>query len=313
VVIDGDDDGSSSLAQELDMQVVRTGGHIGPTGARNQGAAIARGDILLFLDADVTVPADIIAKVSSLLKREPQLAAVIGSYDHDPAAQNFLSQYRNLLHHYVHQTSKEEAFTFWGACGAIRRSVFASLGGFDESYGRPSIEDIAFGYHLRRAGYRIRLEKSLQVKHLKHWAVWSMLRTDFLNRALPWSLLILREGRFPNDLNIRLSSRVSVAAAYVGLASLIIGGWWHPALCFSGVSAALFLSLNAPLYCWFRRTRGWSFTIMVLPWHLIYYLVSGLAFAAALTLHLAGAMRPEESKRWIRKHGLAGRHGESCD
>jgi GT2 family glycosyltransferase len=69
------------------------------------------------------------------------------------------------------------------------------LQGFNLSYGRPSIEDIEFGYRLRRVGYNIRLEKSLQVKHLKRWTGWSLVRTDFLNRALPWSLLILREGR----------------------------------------------------------------------------------------------------------------------
>jgi hypothetical protein len=49
---------------------------------------------------------------------------LIGSYDDAPGANNFLSQYKNLFHHYTHQTGSEEASTFWGACGAIRRDVF---------------------------------------------------------------------------------------------------------------------------------------------------------------------------------------------
>jgi hypothetical protein len=60
---------------------------------------------------------------------EPDLVALFGSYDDAPAATNFLSQYKNLLHHYMHQTAREEASTFWGACGAIRREVSLAVGG----------------------------------------------------------------------------------------------------------------------------------------------------------------------------------------
>jgi GT2 family glycosyltransferase len=142
------------------------------------------------------------------------LTALFGSYDDAPAATNFLSQYKNLFHHYVHQIANEEASTFWGACGAIRREVFLKLGGFDESYHQPCIEDIELGYRLKRAGYRIRLLKTLQVKHLKHWGVKSLLKTDFFQRALPWTELILRDRRLVNDLNLKTSSRVSVASIY---------------------------------------------------------------------------------------------------
>ena len=100
-----------------------------------------------------------------------------------------------------------EASTFWGACGAICRDVFLSLGGFDESYRQPSIEDIELGYRLKQAGYRIKLCKTLQVKHLKHWGVVSLLKADFFYRALAWTQLILRNGKLINDLNLQLSSR----------------------------------------------------------------------------------------------------------
>ena len=128
-------------------------------------------------------------------KEDPGLAAAIGSYDDAPGETNFLSQYKNLLHHYVHQTGNPEASTFWGACGAIRREVFLTMGGFNEEYSRPCIEDIELGYRLKRAGFTIRLEKELQIKHLKRWDIVSLVKTDFFSRALPWTALILEIQR----------------------------------------------------------------------------------------------------------------------
>lgn len=97
-----------------------------------------------------------------------ELAALIGSYDNQPAWSNVVSQYKNLMHHYIHQTSNLRATTFLGGLGAIRKEIFERIRGFDENrYRRPSIEDIELGYRLRRAGYQIRLEKQFQGKHLK--------------------------------------------------------------------------------------------------------------------------------------------------
>jgi hypothetical protein len=45
------------------------------------------------------------------------------------------------------------------------------------------------------------------------------LKTDFFYRALPWSELSIRSGWMPNDLNLRISQRISVALVFL-LASL---------------------------------------------------------------------------------------------
>ena len=95
----------------------------GPAAARNAGARIARGNVLMFVDADVLLPGDAVARVVAALAGPPRCDAVIGSYDDAPEAPNFLSQYKNLAHHFVHQTSHEDACTFWSACGAVRREV----------------------------------------------------------------------------------------------------------------------------------------------------------------------------------------------
>ncbi|HAJ62032.1 MAG TPA: glycosyl transferase [Cyanobacteria bacterium UBA8543] len=278
VVADGDSDGSWHVAEEFGAKVLKIPTCGGPARARNLGAGAAQGDILFFVDADVAICPDAISQVISAFKREPDLAALIGSYDDAPGESNFLSQYKNLFHHYTHQTAFEEASTFWGACGAIRREVFLSMGGLDENYRRPCIEDIELGYRLKREGYRIRLCKDLQVKHLKHWGPISLLRAEIFYRAIPWTELILRDRHFINDLNLSFSNRLSVALTF-GLIGALFAALWLPGfLAVAGVLNVFLLAINAPVYRFFLDKRGFWFTLQVIPWHWLYFFYSGLAF-----------------------------------
>ncbi len=132
------------------------------------------------------------------------------------------------MHCYVHQRAQTEASTFWSGCGAIRRDVFFEHSGFSSEYGRPAIEDIELGYRLIQAKRRIRLDRELCVKHLKRWTFWGLVKTDMLDRGIPWSELILRDRNMPNDLNLALSQRVSVALVYLLLAvALAAAIRWH--------------------------------------------------------------------------------------
>jgi glycosyltransferase involved in cell wall biosynthesis len=251
------DDGSSddtrhraqaSFGLPFSLRVVTTGGRRGPGFARNLGSKQAAGDILFFLDSDVCVTPETIARIARTFTSDPALDALIGSYDRKPTYWNFLSQYRNLMHAYVHQTGEAQASTFWSGCGAVRREVFLAHGGFDgELYKRPAIEDIELGYRMVLHGRKILLDRELQVTHLKRWSLWSIVRTDILDRGIPWTELILRKHFMPNDLNLRLSQRFSVIVAFLLVAVtallaardgasllipllaiffLMLAGWW---------------------------------------------------------------------------------------
>jgi glycosyltransferase involved in cell wall biosynthesis len=302
VVCDGDTDGSSQLAQEYGVNVLGFSSPGGPARARNFGASRANGDIVFFVDADVTLPSDAIGRVAMAFKHEPDLAALFGSYDDNPGETSFLSQYRNLLHHYVHQNGREDASTFWGACGAIRRDVFLAMGGFDETYVKPSVEDIELGYRLKRGGYSIRLCRSLQVKHWKRWELGSMLKADFFQRALPWTELILRDRNCINDLNTGMSGRASVILAFLLLSSVVFSFWQPLALALAGVMALALLILNAPLYRFFLRKRGVRFVLRIIPWHWLYFFYSGVGFSIGLVRHLFRRDRPVWSQLSAASH-----------
>jgi glycosyltransferase involved in cell wall biosynthesis len=285
VVVDGEGGGAAELAEAFGVRVIRMSAPAGPARARNLGALAARGDVLLFIDADVIIPPSAIGDVLPFFITHPRLSALIGSYDDAPAAGNFLSLYKNLFHHYVHQGAREEGYTFWGACGAIRREAFVDIGGFDEKYRRPCVEDIELGYRLKAAGHGIRMCKTLQVKHLKRWGAGSLLWTDFFYRALPWTELILRVGRLENDLNIDRASRVKVVVVY-GLMGLVGLSWWWPAsLLAAALLALILLALDWRLWRFFQKKQGTLFAVRTIPWHWFYYGYSGLAFAIGLLLY----------------------------
>jgi GT2 family glycosyltransferase len=296
VVDDGSTDDSRQVAVQYGARVLPLqGSKHGPGYTRNRGVEIAVARLILFLDADVCVHADTLEKAVQYFDAHPSVDAVIGSYDDKPAEEGFLSQYKNLFHHYIHQNAKRQASTFWGGCGAIKRAVFIEHGGFDESYGRPSIEDIELGFRLRSGGRIIHLVKEIQVTHLKRWTFRGLLRTDFLDRAIPWTLLMLRDRTLPADLNLRFSHQLSVVILYALLLisgiTLVLGphlSWLDGR---AAGTVAVFLCgmvilLNRHLYLFFAQRRSWPFAIRALPMHWFYYLYSGAAVVVAVTLHI---------------------------
>lgn len=296
MVDDGSTDGSQEVARQYRTTLLSTEARSGPARARNLGARAATGEILLFVDADVCVHTDTVERVRKAFANEAGLDALIGSYDEAPESQDFISQYKNLMHSFVHQTARQEACTFWCGCGAIRRALFLEHGGFDESYRQPAVEDIEMGYRLLGAGRKIILDRELQVKHLKRWTLWELIKTDIFQRGIPWTELILRDRRMPNDLNLQLSQRVSVILVWL-LPLLLLAALWLPghALVLAGLAIGAIFVLNRRFFRFLGEKRGWRFALAAAPLQLLYHFYSGLAFLAGCMLHWgrrAGLPRP---------------------
>jgi GT2 family glycosyltransferase len=288
VVDDGSTDDTAAMARHAGATVVRNPTPQGPAAARNLGAKAAAAPLIFFLDSDVAVHPETLGRALARFDADPGLAALFGSYDDTPAARGLVSQYRNLLHHFIHQTGPfldniRPVHTFWTGCGIIRRDLFLEFGGFDPRlYPRPAIEDIELGYRLTRAGHRIALARDVQATHMKRWTLREMVRTDIFQRGVPWMLLIKRTGMVETDLNVKANQKACVALT--GLTLLVT-------VCILAIPWAAFgvvmglatiVALNRPFFAFLARSRGIAFAGAALPLHLVYYCCCGLSVVFAM-------------------------------
>lgn len=286
VVDDGSRDSIEPLARRFGAQFIRNESPLGPAAARNRGVSVSRGEIIVFFDADVSVHPTTLSRLAAHFEAGPEVDGVIGSYDDQPAAPGFLSRYRNLLHAWVHQTASKNASTFWGACGAIRRQAFLSVGGFAESYTRPSIEDIELGCRLINSGHKLILDREARICHHKAWSFWQMVRTDLFDRAIPWTLLILSERQMPNDLNLRRSQRFTAVLAALVLAIAPVAWISLNHLVVWLAVAVAYLVRNRGFYGYLARRQGALFALCAIPVHWLYFIYSCAGFGLGVISHI---------------------------
>jgi Glycosyl transferase family 2 len=272
----------NAAAPTDELIVVRDAPKPGPAAARNAGAGRATGDVLVFVDADVEIHADALERIGAAFADDASLAAVFGAYDDAPREQALVSSFRNLLHHHVHASHAGPASTFWAGVGAVRRDAFFAVGGFDEQrYPKPSIEDIEFGSRLHAAGYRIVLDPSIQGTHLKRWTLTSMVKTDLLQRGVPWVELLLSGGADRTALNLGWRHRVSALASV-----LLVGSVATRRAGAAGVSLLTLGAANRSFYKLLARRRGPVGAATGVPLHALHHLTAVAAAPLGLLTYL---------------------------
>ena len=286
VVDSGSTDDTAFLAAPFADTIVRLPrGPYGPGYARNRGVDVALGRSALFTSPEVMLRANTLSRTWELLDSEPALGALFGSYDTSPVAPQFVSQYRNLLQHFYHQQNVGDASTFWSACGAVRLAVFEDAGGYDEwHFLRRQLEDLELGQRIRRIGHRIALCGDVEVTSLKRWTLRGIIREEIFDRGVPWMRLVNKyvvpsKGRGARSLRVIRKSNVFLTwlGTALMLATLVSRHW--ALLAASLACLTLVLVNNGMQLRFFKRQRGIRFAVASIPLDLVYYAVSGFAFA----------------------------------
>lgn len=270
--------------------VARSGAAI----ARNLGVEASSGDILFFVDADVTISPDTISEVVNTFEKNAGLGACFGEYTPLPFGDNFPTVYKNLVHHFTHQSASEHARTFWCGCGAVKREPFLRVGGFDESFIAASVEDIDLGYRLSANGERIFLNKKLQVTHGKQYTFTSLVRSDLFNRAIPWTRLMAERNIFTADLNLKWHNVASGLMMFLlpplWVAAGISFGWhrvWYLPLLF----LFFYLFLNRRILFFVIKQKGFLFFSPFIAMYTLTYAYSSIGFAVGVVWHFASRIK----------------------
>ena len=296
------------------IRTCRTGDtSVGPGVARNLAAASARGNWLVFIDADVLVHADAIDRlIQPLRKAGPgaSIVATIGSYDDRPEALGVAATYANLRHHLVHQQARNPVPGFWTGLGAVRRDAFESVGGFDAAFGRPSIEDVEFGLRLSAIGRTVEVLPEAQGTHLKAWTATGLWKTDLFARGIPWGRAIATHPALASAMNGSPMARISILSiSFAALFALLaITAWATGVVVAAGtfgvlaiVSLGVWVGLESRLFGLMARHRGRWTAIGGLGFHAIHHLTVPAAclFGVMLGRWTVEAAEPAGGRRGI--------------
>lgn len=165
VVVDGSTDGTDAALRDLDLPFplrIVSQPNLGLARARNHGARVATGEILLFLDDDMEPDVDLLAEHDAAHRRGAD--AVVGRIPlHPDSADTLLADgvrawADDLARRLARSGYVPRFHEVVNGQMSIRRTVFERLGGFDERFtaeGDYGAEDLDFGHRLITGGWRI--------------------------------------------------------------------------------------------------------------------------------------------------------------
>ena len=230
VVDDGSTDETPQIVSRFRVESIRTQNG-GAAQARNLGAKRSESDILVFVDADVYVPQDLLTRVDRAFQgAAPEVAAIQPFYSARSFPHNAASLFKQTAQYrMMHRCEFKELAALGTSCVAIRREVYLALGGFDESIPGATVEDWDLARRLRAAGYRIQAEQGLQVDH-DSFATWRGLIREKFERARWFTYLVLSDVNSRGTVSSILRNESYFSPAFVAsplmmLMALGFGVW----------------------------------------------------------------------------------------
>ncbi len=255
VVDDKSTDDSLSIVKDFPCRILEAKKTLGKAASRNQGAKEAKGEILIFIDSDITIAKDTISKIVADFQKKPKIAALMGVLSKEHPDQNFFSQYKNLYMNFILNQAGDYVDFIYGSCHAIKKELFKP---YDTSYRFG--QDTELGLRLSQEGHSILLDKNIEVIHLKRYSLFSFIKNDF---SVPfyWSRLFVESGGIRTLLKKKRffhssgSQLLSIVTFYLFLSAIFICLW--PAL---GLFL-FFLALNQSFFLYLYKQKGIGFAL----------------------------------------------------
>jgi len=193
-VIVGDDASNEQYLVGKGVKIVRLTRNKGPAAARNAASKRAKGNVLVFLDADVTVYPDTLAQIAEKFREDHDLTAITGVWDKHQKSTSFFPQFK-ALRDWSYWTNERDRdgyyYLFSTRNAAIRREVFLRLGGFNEAFRQ--MEDVELTYRSAKR-YAIIFAPDVRVHH-EFEGFWAVAKKYFW-RSFYWTKLYKERRKF---------------------------------------------------------------------------------------------------------------------
>jgi lipopolysaccharide/colanic/teichoic acid biosynthesis glycosyltransferase/glycosyltransferase involved in cell wall biosynthesis len=265
VVDDGSTDATAAVAEAHDVRLVRQD-NAGPAAARNRGAREARGELLLFTDADCAPAPDWIERLSVPFS-DSEVVGAKGVYR--TRQRSLVARFVQLEYEgkYARMARQEQIDFIDTYSAAYRRDVFLANKGFETLFSTSSVEDQELSFRLARMGYRLVFVPDAVVYH-----VHDVTPLEYARRKLnigTWKALLLR---WHPERAVRDSHTPQVLKLQLGLAGLICLSvlaipFWSPAGW--GALAVLLLFFGSSLSFLIRIVRKDPAVALVAPFLLL--------------------------------------------
>lgn len=193
IVVDSSTDGTADIVTEdfPEVRLLHFAERKFCGEARNIGVSVAQAEILAFTDADCTVDP---CWVEHILKTHHSETLVIGGVIANGATRTRVgwAAYFTEFSHWMPNTSGRWIDDAAGSNMSYKKSAFDRFGKFlEEGYG----SDTDFHWRLRRAGYRIWFEPSIQVTHYGHENLTTFVAHEMLH-GMHFARMRVRNQRF---------------------------------------------------------------------------------------------------------------------
>ena len=142
----------------------------GPAAARNAGISATTSEVIVFVDADVLLPPDFLARLALHYEQGADSVAVEAAV---PAADAACERFFQAQHHYLYGADREVG---WSQAFSCRRSLALRAGLFAEELPLPGGEDGEFVQRLSTCTNRRVIDKTIVVHHVTPNTIWEFWR-----------------------------------------------------------------------------------------------------------------------------------------
>jgi GT2 family glycosyltransferase len=171
------------------------------------------------MDCDVEAFPDTLARITAIYGDDPDIVALTGVWVKEQRTRAFFPNFKALRDwsYWINERDKSGYyFLFSTRIASIKKTVFQRLGGFDEEYNAPLVEDIELTYRIARR-YAIIFAPDVRVRH-EFEDFWPIAKKYFL-RAFYWTRLYRRRKRFDPVATTLQEAMTSIS----GVGILVLG------------------------------------------------------------------------------------------